>query len=112
MGANRTQLIDAPLSSCLKAQTQSRVYQSKKRTDRVQSATAIVAPSAAMAIPVTGRLTGISMGSCEVGVRINIDVLNAEQQVYSTRRDLAKARYDTLMAQLRLKAAVGPARCK
>ncbi len=43
----------------------------------------------------------------EVGVRINIDVLNAEQQVYSTRRDLAKARYETLMAQLRLKASVG-----
>ncbi|MBS1189115.1 MAG: channel protein TolC [Rhodocyclaceae bacterium] len=43
----------------------------------------------------------------EVGVRINIDVLNAEQQVYVTRRDLAKAKYDTLLAQLRLKAAVG-----
>lgn len=43
----------------------------------------------------------------DVGVRINIDVLNAEQQVYTTRRDLAKARYDTLLAQLRLKAAVG-----
>ncbi len=43
----------------------------------------------------------------EVGVRINIDVLNAQQQLYSTRRDLAKARYDTLMAGLRLKAAVG-----
>lgn len=43
----------------------------------------------------------------EVGVRINIDVLNAEQQVYSTKRDLAKARFDTLFAQLKLKAAVG-----
>lgn len=43
----------------------------------------------------------------EVGVRINIDVLNAEQQVYSTRRDLARARFDTLLAQLRLKGAVG-----
>jgi len=43
----------------------------------------------------------------EVGVRINIDVLNAEQQVYVTKRDLAKARFDTLLAQLRLKAAVG-----
>ena len=43
----------------------------------------------------------------EVGVRINIDVLNAEQQVYLTRRDLARARFDTLLAQLRLKAAVG-----
>jgi outer membrane protein len=43
----------------------------------------------------------------EVGVRINIDVLNAEQQVYSTQRDLAKARFDTLLAQLKLKATVG-----
>jgi len=43
----------------------------------------------------------------EVGVRINIDVLNAENQVYVTRRDLSKARFDTLMAQLKLKAAVG-----
>ncbi len=43
----------------------------------------------------------------EVGVRINIDVLNAQQQLFSTRRDLAKARYDTLLAQLRLKAAAG-----
>jgi outer membrane protein len=43
----------------------------------------------------------------EVGVRINIDVLNAEQQLYSTKRDLAKARFDTLLAQLKLKAAVG-----
>lgn len=42
----------------------------------------------------------------EVGVRINIDVLNAEQQLTTTRRDLAKARLDTLLAQLRLKAAV------
>lgn len=43
----------------------------------------------------------------EVGVRINIDVLNAENQVYVTRRDLAKAVLDTLMSQLKLKAAVG-----
>jgi outer membrane protein len=43
----------------------------------------------------------------EVGVRVNIDVLNAENQVYVTRRDLAKATLDTLLAQLRLKAAVG-----
>ena len=43
----------------------------------------------------------------EVGVRINIDVLNAQQQLYSTKRDLAKARYDTLVNGLRLKAAAG-----
>lgn len=43
----------------------------------------------------------------DVGVRINIDVLNAQQQLYSTRRDLAKARYDTLINGLRLKVAAG-----
>ena len=43
----------------------------------------------------------------EVGVRINIDVLNAENQVYVTKRELAKARFDTLLSQLRLKASVG-----
>ena len=43
----------------------------------------------------------------EVGVRINIDVLNAENQVYVTRRDLARARFNTLLSQLKLKAAVG-----
>jgi len=43
----------------------------------------------------------------EVGVRINIDVLNAQQQLYSTRRDLAIVRYNTILNQLRLKAAAG-----
>lgn len=43
----------------------------------------------------------------EVGVRINIDVLNAQSQLADTRRELASARYETLLAQLRLKAAVG-----
>src|SRR6185312_3340203 len=33
----------------------------------------------------------------QVGVRINIDVLNAQQQLYSTQQSLAKARYDTLL---------------
>ena len=46
----------------------------------------------------------------EVGVRINIDVLNAQQQLYSTRRDLAVARYNLLVNQLKLKAAVGSLR--
>lgn len=43
----------------------------------------------------------------EVGVRTNLDVLNAEQQLYATRRDLYQAEYDYLLSELRLKAAVG-----
>jgi len=43
----------------------------------------------------------------EVGVRTNLDVLNAQQQLYSTRRDLYQAQYNYLVSQLQLKAAVG-----
>ncbi|MFZ6743142.1 TolC family outer membrane protein [Undibacterium sp. JH2W] len=43
----------------------------------------------------------------QVGVRINIDVLNAQQQLYTTRQTLAKARYDTILNGLRLKSAAG-----
>jgi outer membrane protein len=46
----------------------------------------------------------------QVGVRINIDVLNAQRQLYSTRRDLSRARYDTIINGLRLKAAAGSLR--
>lgn len=43
----------------------------------------------------------------EVGVRINLDVLNAQQQLYEAQRNLARARYDALMAGLQLKASAG-----
>lgn len=42
-----------------------------------------------------------------VGVRTNLDVLNAQQQLYSTRRDLYRAEYNYLVSQLQLKAAAG-----
>jgi outer membrane protein len=43
----------------------------------------------------------------EVGVRINIDVLNAQKQLFSSQRDLSKARYAALAAGLELKASIG-----
>ncbi|WP_332775949.1 TolC family outer membrane protein [Polaromonas sp.] len=43
----------------------------------------------------------------QVGVRINIDVLNAQSQLFQTKRDLAKARYDVLVGGLRLRQANG-----
>jgi outer membrane protein len=46
----------------------------------------------------------------QVGVRINIDVLNAQRQLYSTRTELARARYNTITNGLRLKAAAGSLR--
>jgi outer membrane protein len=43
----------------------------------------------------------------EVGVRTNIDVLNAQQQVTSAQKELALARYLSLIALLNLKASAG-----
>jgi len=42
-----------------------------------------------------------------VGVRVNLDVLNAQTQLFQTQRDLAKARYDVLVGSLRLRQASG-----
>ena len=43
----------------------------------------------------------------QVGVRINIDVLNSQSQLFQTKRDLAKARYDVLLGGLKLRQANG-----
>ena len=43
----------------------------------------------------------------EVGVRTAVDVLNAEQQLAAAQRDLAQALFNTIVNQLKLKAAVG-----
>ena len=43
----------------------------------------------------------------KVGVRVNLDVLNAQTQLFTTQRDLAKARYDVLVGGLRLRQASG-----
>jgi len=63
----------------------------------------------ALSAALTSSLTSLEQNKTgyEIGVRINIDVLNAEQQVFTTRRDLARARHETLLARLRLKNATG-----
>lgn len=57
-------------------------------------------------ISTEAQLASTKLG-LDVGVRTNLDVLDAEQQVLSARRDLAGARYAYLLAGLSLKAAVG-----
>ena len=43
----------------------------------------------------------------KVGVRVNLDVLNAQTQLFTTQQNLARARYDVLMGSLRLRQAAG-----
>jgi outer membrane protein len=52
------------------------------------------------------QLDSTSLGY-EVGVRTSVDVLNAQQQLYSAKRDLLQARYNYLVSVVQLKAAAG-----
>jgi len=45
--------------------------------------------------------------SIKGGVRINLDLLNAQQQLYISQRDLAQARYQYLLGLLRMRSAAG-----
>jgi outer membrane protein len=42
-----------------------------------------------------------------VGVRVNLDVLNSQTQLFQTRRDLAQARYSVILGGLKLRQAAG-----
>jgi len=44
----------------------------------------------------------------QVGVRINIDVLNSQSQLFQTKRDLARARYDVIQSGDCIKASTVP----
>ena len=43
----------------------------------------------------------------KVGVKVNLDVLNAQSQLYTAQRDAAGARYNYLLSQLKLRQAAG-----
>ncbi|MBF6992617.1 MULTISPECIES: TolC family outer membrane protein [Cupriavidus] len=64
---------------------------------------------AALTSAVTSSLDAVNANKIgyRIGTRVNIDVLNAEQQLFAAQRDLAKARYDTILQGLRLKSAAG-----
>ena len=54
----------------------------------------------------TDSLNGNRKGY-KVGMRANIDVLNAQSQLADAHQRLTTARFDTILAQLKLKAAAG-----
>lgn len=52
------------------------------------------------------QLSSTRLGQ-EVGVRTQVDVLNAQQLLFSARRDLAQSKYNYILSLLRLEAAIG-----
>lgn len=55
----------------------------------------------------TTLLVQATRQSVKGGVRINLDVLNAQQQLVEAKRDLAQARYNYLISFLKLRVAAG-----
>jgi protease secretion system outer membrane protein len=78
----------------------------RKSYDQVQNSAAKVG-ALEKAVASGKLLMTATEQSIKGGVRINLDLLNAQQQLYSSQRDLAQARYTYLLSLLRLRAGAG-----
>jgi outer membrane protein len=72
----------------------------------VTSGTAQVRALEAALVSTESQLSSTRLGQ-EVGVRTQVDVLNAQQLLFSARRDLAQSKYNYILSLLRLEAAIG-----
>ncbi|HYC48272.1 MAG TPA: TolC family outer membrane protein [Burkholderiales bacterium] len=72
----------------------------------ITSGTAQVHALEAALVSTESQLSSTRLGQ-EVGVRTQVDVLNAQQLLFSARRDLAQSKYNYIMSLLRLEAAIG-----
>jgi outer membrane protein len=82
------------------------LFQAQTGYSGVKSAAASVKAFEQAVVSAETALASNILGQ-EVGVRTFLDVLNVQQNVYSTRRDLAQAYFAYIVGVLRLKAAVG-----
>lgn len=78
----------------------------RKAHDLVLSSAARIA-ALDKAVASANLLVTATQQSIKGGVRINLDLLNSQQQLISVKHDLAQARYTYLIALLRLRAAAG-----
>ncbi|WP_075793174.1 TolC family outer membrane protein [Massilia putida] len=82
------------------------VVELRKAYDLVQNSVAKVT-ALEKAVASSKELMKATEQSIKGGVRINLDLLNAQQQLYTSQRDLAQARYMYLLGLLRMRAAAG-----
>jgi len=90
----------------LEAATRDASLQARQAWLNVNSGVARVRALEQALVSTQAQLDSTKLG-LQVGVRTSLDVLNAEQQVLSARRDLAGARYAYLLSGLSLRAADG-----
>ena len=72
----------------------------------ITSGSAQVRALEAALVSTESQLSSTRLGQ-EVGVRTQVDVLNAQQLIFSARRDLAQSKYNYILSLLRLEAAIG-----
>jgi outer membrane protein len=72
----------------------------------ITSGSAQVGALEAALVSTQSQLSSTQLGQ-EVGVRTQVDVLNAQQLLFSARRDLAQSKYNYILSLLRLEAAIG-----
>ena len=90
----------------LQTKTDKVMVEVNKQFKAVQSGVARVA-ALDRAVDAGNLLITATQQSIKGGVRINLDLLNARQQLFLSKRDLAQARYGYMLAILRLRAAAG-----
>ena len=90
----------------LDAQTAATLVDLRKQYNLNSSAAAKVR-AYEMAVESASALVQATQKSVSAGERVNLDVLDAEQQLFSAKRDLAEARYAYLLARVQLKYYAG-----
>lgn len=90
----------------LQAQTDKVLIELRKNYNQLVSSVARV-DAHVKAVESAELLVKATEQSIKGGVRINLDLLTAQRQLYTARRDLATARFGHLLANLRLRAAAG-----
>ncbi|WP_229476651.1 TolC family outer membrane protein [Massilia rubra] len=90
----------------LQGKTDKTLIEVSKQFSAVQSSIAKI-NALNRAVESSNLLIKATEQSIKGGVRINLDLLNAQQQLFTAKRDLAQARYNYMMSSLRLRAAAG-----
>lgn len=90
----------------LQAKTDKILVDLRKEYDSVASSVARI-DALVKAVDSAKLLMKATEQSIKGGVRINLDLLNAQEQLYTAQRDLAQARYTYLLGTLNLRASAG-----
>lgn len=90
----------------LDQQRRATVRQTRDAYNRVQAGISQVEALRQAVVSAQTALDATQAGY-EVGTRTAVDVLNAQQQLYSAQSDYARARYDYVLSTLQLKQAAG-----